>query len=121
MDGSRVMTGLHGFSGGCNLSLFMSQFVHAGLSFRFQFLAYLGIAFRVTDVESIIRFWQSVYFMGHLSPLVFYILGILVVKPFINRFLPKVVAKEKLDKKINNVVNQHYIHKAIFSNSCQQS
>lgn len=50
---------------------------------RFQWFSYLGMAFRLLRVDTTWRFWSSVYFVGHLSLVVFYAIGVVVFKPLV--------------------------------------
>ena len=58
------------------------QLVHArSLIFRFQWFSYLGMAFRLLRIDTTLKFWFSVYFIGHLSLPVFYVIGVVAIKP----------------------------------------
>ena len=34
------------------------------------------------------KFWHSIYYIGHLGLPIFYVLGIIGLKPVLNKFLP---------------------------------
>ena len=55
---------------------------------RFQWFSYLGMAFRLLRVDTTWRFWSSVWFVGHLSVVVFYAIGLVVFKPLVRIALP---------------------------------
>lgn len=48
---------------------------------RFQWFSYLGMAFRLLRIDLTWQFWTSVYFIGHLSLPIFYIIGVVLFKP----------------------------------------
>eukprot|EP00092_Neocalanus_flemingeri_P009614 GFUD01010348.1.p1 GENE.GFUD01010348.1~~GFUD01010348.1.p1 ORF type:complete len:495 (-),score=109.74 GFUD01010348.1:780-2264(-) len=52
---------------------------------RMRWFDYLGMGFLLLRVDATLAYWSSVYFMGHLSLPVFYVLGLVVVKPLIDR------------------------------------
>ena len=56
---------------------------------RFQWFSYLGMGFRLLRVDTTIRFWHSISYIGHLTLPLFYVLGWVVVKPLVNLVLPK--------------------------------
>ena len=48
---------------------------------RFQWFSYLGMGFRLLRIDTTIRFWSSVYYIGHISLPLFYAIGLFVFKP----------------------------------------
>jgi hypothetical protein len=56
---------------------------------RLQWFSYLGMAFRLLHVDTTLKFWKSVYFVGHLSLLLFYAIGISVFKPLTKLVFPR--------------------------------
>ncbi|XP_071444168.1 lysophospholipid acyltransferase 7-like [Hetaerina americana] len=47
---------------------------------RMQAFSYMGIAFLLLDVNSIIRYWRSIYFIGHVLTVTAYVFGIFLLK-----------------------------------------
>jgi hypothetical protein len=47
------------------------------------------MAFRLLHVDTTLKFWKSVYFVGHLSLLLFYAIGIFVFKPLTKLVFPR--------------------------------
>ena len=54
---------------------------------RVQWFSYLGMGFQLLTVTATLTFWHSIIYLGHVILPVFYILGIIIVKPFASRFL----------------------------------
>ena len=48
---------------------------------RFQWFSYLGMGFRLLRIDTTLKFWSSIYFIGHLSLPAFYLVGLFVLKP----------------------------------------
>ena len=56
---------------------------------RFQWFSYLGMGFQLLSIELTMKFWHSIYYIGHLVLPIFCIIGLTIFKPFLNMFLPK--------------------------------
>ena len=52
---------------------------------RMRWFDYLGMGFLLLRVDATLTYWSSVFFVGHLSLAVFYLLGLAVVKPIVGR------------------------------------
>jgi len=52
---------------------------------RMRWFEYLGMGFLLLRVDATLSYWSSVYFIGHLSLAVFYLLGHVLVKPIVCR------------------------------------
>jgi len=48
---------------------------------RFQWFSYLGMGFQLLRVDTTMKFWHSIYYLGHTILPIFYAAGLLVVKP----------------------------------------
>ena len=59
-------------------------------TFRFQWFSYLGMGFQLLRVDYTLRFWHSIWYMGHLTLPLFYLIGLIVVKPFVNAVMPRI-------------------------------
>lgn len=55
---------------------------------RFQWFSYLGMGFQLLSIELTMKFWHSIYYIGHLGLPIFYLIGISIFKPIVNKFLP---------------------------------
>ena len=53
---------------------------------RVQWFSYLGMGFQLLTVTATLTFWHSIIYLGHVILPIFYILGIIIVKPFASRF-----------------------------------
>ncbi|XP_046393974.1 lysophospholipid acyltransferase 7-like [Ischnura elegans] len=47
---------------------------------RMQAFSYMGIAFLLLDVKAIIRYWSSIYFVGHALTAIAYVIGVCFLK-----------------------------------------
>ena len=56
---------------------------------RSLWMSYLTIGLQLVRVDSMLRFWQSIFYIGHLTLPSFYILGVVVIKPLVNILLPE--------------------------------
>ena len=56
---------------------------------RFQWFSYLGMGFQLLSIDKTMKFWSSIFYIGHLVLPVFYLLGMFVVKPLVKIVLPK--------------------------------
>jgi len=54
---------------------------------RMRWFDYLGMGFLLLRVDATLTYWSSVFFVGHLSLIIFYILGVIAVKPVVNWML----------------------------------
>jgi hypothetical protein len=62
---------------------------------RFQWFSYLGMGFRLLRIAATIKFWSSIYFVGHLSLPIFYVIGWAIFRPAAKlAFKPKVNHQE---------------------------
>jgi len=52
---------------------------------RMRWFDYLGMGFLLLRVDATLAYWSGVYYVGHLSLPVFYVLGLVVVKPVMDR------------------------------------
>ena len=57
---------------------------------RFQWFSYLGMGFQLLSIELTMKFWHSIYYIGHIGLPLFYIIGITVFKPILNKFIPPI-------------------------------
>ncbi len=71
-----------------NFGKLTSVFDWIGWFVRFQWFSYLGMGFRLLRIDTTLKFWSSIYFIGHLSLPAFYLVGLFIFKP-LNRFLFK--------------------------------
>ena len=62
---------------------------------RFQWFSYLGMGFQLLSIELTMKFWHSVYYIGHLVLPVFYIIGLTLFKSFLNIVLPYKIPSTK--------------------------
>ncbi len=53
----------------------------AGWFFRMQMFSYLGMAFQLLRIDSTVKFWHSIGYVGHAILPVLYAVGVLLVKP----------------------------------------
>ena len=51
--------------------------------FRMQMFSYLGMGFQLLRIDATVKFWTSIYFVGHAILPVLYAAGWLVVKPLL--------------------------------------
>jgi len=52
---------------------------------RMRWFDYLGMGFLLLRVDATLAYWSSVFFIGHLSLGVFYLLGLVLVKPLVSK------------------------------------
>lgn len=57
---------------------------------RFQWFSYLGMGFQLLRVDYTLRFWNSIWYLGHLTLPVFYLIGLIAVKPLVNIVMPRI-------------------------------
>ena len=50
-----------------------------------QMFSYLGMGFLLLHVDNTVKFWSSVYYVGHFALPVVYLVTLLVVKPILKR------------------------------------
>ena len=62
---------------------------------RFQWFSYLGMGFQLLSIELTMKFWHSVYYIGHLGLPVFYIIGLTFFTPILNKIVPSKVPSTK--------------------------
>ena len=55
---------------------------------RFQWFSYLGMGFQLLSIDLTTKFWHSIYYIGHLGLPIFYVIGIMIVKPLSKIILP---------------------------------
>jgi lysophospholipid acyltransferase 7 len=48
---------------------------------RFQWFSYLGMGFQLLRVDSTMKFWHSIIYLGHLILPTFYVIGLYIVNP----------------------------------------
>ena len=54
---------------------------------RMRWFDYLCMGFLLLRVDATLTYWMDVWFIGHLSLPVFYLIGALVVRPLVKRFI----------------------------------
>merc|ERR1712098_264120 len=52
---------------------------------RMRWFDYLGMGFLLLRIDATIKYWSSVFFIGHLSLVIFYLLGLALIKPLLSR------------------------------------
>jgi len=52
--------------------------------FRMQCFSYLGMGFLLLRIISTLDYWSNIYYIGHVVLPVFYVLGLVVVKPIVS-------------------------------------
>jgi len=52
---------------------------------RMRWFDYLGMGFLLLRVDATLTYWSSVFFIGHVSLAVFYLIGLAVIKPIVGR------------------------------------
>ena len=52
---------------------------------RMRWFDYLGMGFLLLRVDATLAYWSSVFFIGHASLAVSYILGLAAVKPLVSK------------------------------------
>merc|ERR1711874_678269 len=52
---------------------------------RMRWFDYLGMGFLLLRVDATLAYWSSVFFIGHLSLGVFYLLGMVLLKPLVSK------------------------------------
>jgi len=57
---------------------------------RFQWFSYLGMGFQLLRVDYTLRFWHSIAYVGHLVLPIFYLIGLIAVKPIMNITMPRI-------------------------------
>jgi len=62
---------------------------------RMRWFDYLGMGFLLLRIDSTLTYWSSVYFVGHLSLVILYLLGLAVIKPLINKFWKEKTVKSE--------------------------
>ena len=55
---------------------------------RFQWFSYLGMGFQLLSIDLTLKFWHSVYYIGHLVLPIFGLIGLIVLKRALNFILP---------------------------------
>ncbi len=50
---------------------------------RVTWFSYLGMAFRLLRIDTTLQYWSSVYYIGHLVMPLFYVAGLVIVKPLV--------------------------------------
>ena len=68
---------------------------------RFQWFSYLGMGFQLLSIDLTLKFWHSVYYIGHLVLPIFGVLGATVLKTALNFILPLRSRNQKEDIKRN--------------------
>ena len=63
---------------------------HIIVSNRFQWFSYLGMGFQLLRVDYTLRFWHSIAYVGHLVLPIFYLIGLVAVKPIMNITMPRI-------------------------------
>jgi len=56
---------------------------------RMRWFDYLGMGFLLLRIDATIKYWSSVYFVGHLSLLVLGVVGVLLVNPVMRKICPE--------------------------------
>lgn len=56
---------------------------------RFQWFSYLGMGFQLLRIDSTIKFWNSIYYIGHLILPTFYACGVFIVNPVLKSMWPR--------------------------------
>ncbi len=65
---------------------------------RFQWFSYLGMGFQLLRIDTTMKFWHSIYYVGHLILPIFYISGLFVVKPLTKLIWPATGEKPKKEQ-----------------------
>ena len=68
---------------------------------RFQWFSYLGMGFQLLSIDLTLKFWHSVYYIGHLVLPIFGLIGVTVFKSTLNFILPSRSRQQKEDIKTN--------------------
>ena len=68
---------------------------------RFQWFSYLGMGFQLLSIDLTLKFWHSVYYIGHLVLPIFGLIGVTVFKRALNFILPSRSRHQKQDMKTN--------------------
>ena len=68
---------------------------------RFQWFSYLGMGFQLLSIDLTLKFWHSVYYIGHLVLPIFGLIGLTVFKTALNFVLPSSSRHQKEDIKTN--------------------
>ena len=68
---------------------------------RFQWFSYLGMGFQLLSIELTLKFWHSVYYIGHLVLPIFGVISVTVLKTALKFILPFRSQNQKEDIKRN--------------------
>ena len=68
---------------------------------RFQWFSYLGMGFQLLSIDLTLKFWHSVYYIGHLVLPIFGVIGVTVLKTALNFCIPLRSLNQKEDMKRN--------------------
>jgi len=52
---------------------------------RMRWFDYLGMGFLLLRIDTTLTYWSSVFYIGHLSLVIFYLLGLALIKPLLSR------------------------------------
>lgn len=56
---------------------------------RFQWFSYLGMGFQLLRIDTTMRFWNSIYYIGHFILPTFYACGVFIVNPVLKSIWPR--------------------------------
>ena len=56
---------------------------------RMRWFDYLGMGFLLLRIDATLAYWSSVYYAGHLSLLIFGVIGVVIVSPIMDRIYKK--------------------------------
>lgn len=62
---------------------------------RFQWFSYLGMGFQLLRIDSTMKFWSSILYVGHLVLPIFYALGVVLVNPGLKVIWPSASKKDE--------------------------
>ena len=56
---------------------------------RMRWFDYLGMGFLLLRIDATLSYWTSVYFAGHMSLVVLYLIGVIIVNPLMKILIKK--------------------------------
>ena len=56
---------------------------------RFQWFSYLGMGFQLLRIDTTMKFWNSIFYVGHLILPIFYLCGLFIVNPVVKMVWPQ--------------------------------
>jgi len=62
---------------------------------RMRWFDYLGMGFLLLRIDATLSYWSSVYYAGHVSLGVLYLLGFTVINPLMKILMPKTETKSE--------------------------